>query len=217
MDDSAARPGFPVPTNGFRQRMTRDERRARIIEVATTQFARLGFEGATVAAIAAAAACSEPTLYKHFTDKRDLLLACLHETEDKVESEIQAIVDQANPLGNWTRYANESVDYRNMLMLRMLCSTFPADEEILTLLRGANQRMHERFGAAIERGKAEGTMRPDADAEYVTWLWLGMSLVGFQELAINGEASFLEASVIRGRLLVEALSLPANAAEAAPA
>jgi AcrR family transcriptional regulator len=196
--------------------MTRDERRGRIIQVATTQFARLGFEGATIASIASGAACSEPTLYKHFTDKRALLLACLHETEDKVEAEIQAIVEQPDPLPRWTRYANESADYRNMLMLRMLCSTFPADEEILTLLRGASQRMQERFGAAIERGKLEGTMRPEADAEYATWLWLGMSLAGFQELAINGEAMFVEASEIRGKLLVEALRAPVVTDERTP-
>jgi AcrR family transcriptional regulator len=206
MDDLAPTPAAAVPTDARRTRMTREQRRAVIIDVATTQFARLGFEGATIAAIAQGAECSEPTLYKHFTDKRDLLLACLRTTEDKVEREIQAIIEQPNPLGPWTKYANESVDYRNMLMLRMLCSTFPDDEEILGLLRGASQRMSERFAAAIEVGKADGTMRADADPEYATWLWLGMSLAGFQELAINGEAGFLAVSAIRSQLLVDAVS-----------
>jgi AcrR family transcriptional regulator len=194
---------------GPRQRLTRDARRAQIVRVATDTFAARGYEGATIAQIAAAADCSEPTLYKHFVDKRDLLLACLRETEERVEAQIQEVISGPDVLVQWTRYADESGDYRKMLMLRMLCSTFPDDDEILGLLRGATDRMRERFRIAVELGQQAGTIRAGVDPEYVTWMWLGMSLAAFQELAVSGEDGFLAASATRSQLLLDAL-VPAS-------
>ncbi len=51
--------------------------RTRLIEAARSLFASRGYEGATTAAIAAVAGVAEGTIYRHFKDKKELLLACL--------------------------------------------------------------------------------------------------------------------------------------------
>jgi len=57
--------------------MTRDARRAQVLEVALHEFARDGYYNVSMDDIAARAAVSKPVLYGHFTSKLDLYLAAV--------------------------------------------------------------------------------------------------------------------------------------------
>src|SRR5215510_3360454 len=50
------------------------EREKGILEVATSLYAREGYENVSMAAVASAAGLSEGTLYNYFRDKQDLVL-----------------------------------------------------------------------------------------------------------------------------------------------
>src|SRR5512133_2759788 len=58
-------------------RLKGPERRQQLLAVATKLFADRGYEATTTAAIAEAAGITEPVLYRHFQNKKDLYLAVL--------------------------------------------------------------------------------------------------------------------------------------------
>lgn len=181
------------------------DRRDSILDAATKEFARTGYQGATIARIAAAAGCSEPNLYKHFSDKRDLLFACLRHTEERAEAELDSIVDAPDRFARLLEIVDTSSDYRAMLLLRMLCSTLPDDAELIAHLSGGTDRLVARFSAGIERGKVEGTVKPDADATYIAWTWLGISLAACYGMIVDGEDRFLQVMGVGKRHLLEAM------------
>ncbi len=60
-----------------KKRMTGEERRSQILDIAVTTFGRHGFKGATSKVLAQAAGISEATIFKHFPTKSDLYAAAL--------------------------------------------------------------------------------------------------------------------------------------------
>ena len=60
-----------------RRRLTRDERRGRILEAAGRMFAEQGYDHALIEQIAEAAGITKPVIYHHFTSKRELYIALL--------------------------------------------------------------------------------------------------------------------------------------------
>ena len=69
------------------KRMTHNERRNQLIEVGRSVFARDGYEGTTVEAIARAAKVSKPIVYEHFGGKEGLFAVV-------VDREVNALTDQ---------------------------------------------------------------------------------------------------------------------------
>lgn len=69
--------------------MTSIERREAIIDAAINLFSEKGFRGTTTRELAAAVGVSEPILYQHFTNKRDLYAAIVERKslagEDRIE------------------------------------------------------------------------------------------------------------------------------------
>ncbi|MFN2617522.1 MAG: TetR/AcrR family transcriptional regulator [Thermoleophilaceae bacterium] len=68
---------------GSRRRLTKDERRARILDAAAEVFASRGYEGTSIDEVAEAAGISKPVIYDHFDSKKDLHIALIDkQTED---------------------------------------------------------------------------------------------------------------------------------------
>lgn len=192
--------------------MTAVERRASIISAAIEEFSRVGYQGTTISGIAELARCSEPNLYKHFRDKRGLLLACLEHVEEEVEVELDRIALSEDPFAELFRVVHEFDAYRHMLLLRMLCSTLPEDQEVVEHLRGGTERLQRRFATAVERGQAAGRMPADLDANHVAWTWLGISLAACQSMLVEGPDRFRDVMAVGERYLAHALDRPADAA-----
>ena len=66
-----------------RKRLSQEERRRQIINVAIAHFASKGFKGATTRAIASAAGVSEAIIFRHFATKEDLYDAIINFTVDR--------------------------------------------------------------------------------------------------------------------------------------
>jgi AcrR family transcriptional regulator len=60
-----------------RERLTRAERRARILDAATQAFAAEGYDRASIEEIAELAGITKPVIYHHFESKRDLYISVL--------------------------------------------------------------------------------------------------------------------------------------------
>lgn len=67
-----------------RRAQNRKDREGRILAAALTVFSRTGYSGATMAAVAAAAGLSKPTLYQYFTSKESLFAAMMLGKRDRM-------------------------------------------------------------------------------------------------------------------------------------
>ncbi|MGH8218943.1 MAG: TetR/AcrR family transcriptional regulator [Steroidobacteraceae bacterium] len=65
-----------------RKRLKAPQRRAIIVSAALGEFARSGYEGTSMDAIAAASGISKPVLYDHFPSKQKLFVAALETVRD---------------------------------------------------------------------------------------------------------------------------------------
>lgn len=174
--------------------MTSDQRRLTILEAARREFSRSGFHGASTARIAAAARCSEPMLYKHFTGKQALFAAVLQQVSGAMEQQIDAVLSRpGDPLSNWLAFLPEAMDselYAEMVGLRKLAVTIVEEPQILEQLQAGTERLHARVRRAVERCHELGTIRQDVDSEYVAWMWLGITLAASYRNAIDAPGGF---------------------------
>src|SRR2546425_1463591 len=67
-----------------RRRLTKDERRARILDGAARVFAERGYEAASLDEIAEAAGISKPVIYDHFDSKRELHISLLESHQQEL-------------------------------------------------------------------------------------------------------------------------------------
>src|SRR5256885_17006322 len=65
-----------------RRRLSRDERRAQILDAAAGVFAERGYEATSIDEVAEAAGISKPVIYDHFDSKKDLHIALIDKQTD---------------------------------------------------------------------------------------------------------------------------------------
>ena len=89
----------PVPSASSRpRRMRAAERRQQIMRSSVRVFVEEGYGGATTAKIAAAAGITEPTIYLHFKNTKDLFVSLLDETYVFMKMLLEAFRDQEGDL-----------------------------------------------------------------------------------------------------------------------
>lgn len=181
-------------TKRARRRMSADERRARILSAARSEFARTGYHGASTARIAAAAGCSEPMLYKHFAGKHALFAAVLDEASAAMEADIDEVLSApGDPLANWLAFLPDAMGspvYAEMVGLRKLAVTLVHEPEIRQSLIDGTERLQTRVHSALERCREHGTVDGEVDAEYVAWVWFGITLAASFRQSIYGDGGF---------------------------
>lgn len=180
------------------RRMSAPERRATILAAARGEFARHGFHGAGTAAIAREAGCSEAILYRHFSSKRDLLLAVLTaEVEGRIMVDGDLIVavarDPATMLPDVLRRRLEEGELQITARLVLLAISMSADPEIGDAVRGAFSAIRAPLRTVLERAQADGTVRDDVDAESLTWIWHGLFLVALVRNTLADDGVALQA------------------------
>ena len=84
----------PSPrSTGAGHRLTADQRRADVVEVAVRAFASSGLHGTSTEDIARLAGVSQPYLFRLFGTKRDLFIASLDRMFERLEAEFQDAAD----------------------------------------------------------------------------------------------------------------------------
>ena len=74
----------PIAATEPRERLSAEERREQLISAATREFAELGYEGASTAAIARRAGISQPYIYALFPSKQELFIAVHDEVQRRI-------------------------------------------------------------------------------------------------------------------------------------
>lgn len=127
---------------------------ARIIEAAEALFAKNGYDGTTVSAIAARARCSVGAFYARFTDKEGLLLH-IHDRQCRL------LVERVEFLCDLLRAENASLDEMVRQIVRGLFR-HAAGRRALTRVfiqrSGSDAAFHERYGRAW--GEVRQRIRP---------------------------------------------------------
>lgn len=121
------------------------------MEAATREFADLGYEGASLRAIARRAGVTTPVLYDHFQSKRALHLALIgqHAADLRAHQGRERDLPVGAPLARqlfedfftWVR--------ENPYGWRMLFHDTPSDPEVAAALQDARRRAAEQIGAFI--------------------------------------------------------------------
>lgn len=157
--------------------MTAEERKAQIIEVVLNLVDRYGVQGTTTARIAAAAGVSEPTLYKYFANRREMLLAALDVVFDRAEEVVRSSdeKDAVERLRRIGEYHTQGTNAKRLGFVNPLFEFMVAPPEVglRERVRSRNLVVIEELTAIVEEGKAQGRIRPEVDARRVAWQIMG--------------------------------------------
>ncbi|MFC4013043.1 TetR/AcrR family transcriptional regulator [Nonomuraea purpurea] len=187
-----------------------------ILDAAARVMAERGLANVTTRQIAQAAGFTEAALYKHFTNKADLLLAVIRERSPGFAQLTQALGDKAGTgtlEGHLTAVAKAAIAfYREGFP--MLASVF-ADPNTLAAHkselrdRGAGPHQVNEVVAAYLRAEQDlGRLRPGADIEAVAGLLLGacFQYAFLGHMSPPGRRGDDEAAASFARTLLESLT-----------
>jgi TetR/AcrR family transcriptional repressor of mexJK operon len=158
-------------------------KRSAILDAAASLFLRKGYLGTSMDEIAALAAVSKQTVYKHFADKErlftEIVVAAVDEASDRVHAEVLELADSgdvAADLRDLARRQLEMVMQPRLLQLRRLvigeAGRFP--DLGRTFYERGPARTVSALADAFERLAARGVLNVDGDplvaAQHFNWL-----------------------------------------------
>jgi AcrR family transcriptional regulator len=176
-----------------RRKREREERRASILEAAARVFFSKGFQVATMDEVAAEAELSKGTLYLYFKNKDDLFLALSARVLGRVVEQFEQLAQRdgdglAIVRAMLDTYAANAV--RNPDHFRAAVSWLSTGVQVDTETpafarhRAMIGRLLAALVGALERGRADGSIRPELEpAETAPRLWAG--LYGVLQIHIN--------------------------------
>jgi TetR/AcrR family transcriptional repressor of mexJK operon len=164
-----------------------ERKRTAILDAASDVFLRNGYVGSSMDEIAAAAAVSKQTVYKHFADKqtlfRELISATVHATGDHLSGDIAVIGDRplAIELHTFARGLLRGIMQPQVLRLRRLvigeATRFP--ELGRTFYQGGVERTVETLARDFERLAKGGLLHIEDSrlaAAHFNWLVVSIPL-----------------------------------------
>lgn len=95
--NTAARRRGPAPGTPRKTRMSRDQRRSQLLDVAEETFGEVGFHEATMDLVAARADVTKPVLYTHFGSKDQLLAAVVQRAMDHLVAQLTSSIAEIPP------------------------------------------------------------------------------------------------------------------------
>jgi len=161
------------PLAGIRARRQLETRR-RITESATAIFREVGYDAATMRAIAARANVATGTLFLHAPEKRSLLLMVLNNELDKAGEHAFATLDRSAPLleqlvhvfrvryQHLARDSRLSLDALQQASFLTKADQLPADSEGARYLARLTT-LRERIAALFSEYRGRDAMRADVD------------------------------------------------------
>ena len=178
-----------------------DRKRAAILTAATELFLRNGYLGTSMDEIAALAAVSKQTVYKHFVDKERLFKEIVETTVDEASDPVHSAVlgledtdDVEADLRDLARRQLAMVMQPRLLQLRRLvigeAGRFP--ELGRTFYERGPQRTVSALTAAFERLAGRGLLQfddPRLAAAHFNWLVMSIPLNQAMLLGVNEPAA----------------------------
>ena len=167
-----------------RSRLSAEQRRAALLGTACATFSKGSYRGTTTAAIAREAGVSEPILYRHFTCKRDLYLACVDEAWREVRASWEQVLEREPDPALWLtsmgsvflRLQELKVVLSNLWVQAL--SEASEDPEICSHLRSHLREVHDFVAGVVRRVQTAGHIAADKDADAEAWIFIAVGLLG---------------------------------------
>ena len=177
--------------------MSDEEKRRRIVDAVLSLVARHGVQWATTARIAATVGVSEPTLYRTFRNRKEMLLATADRIWQQRRSELEAF--KATDSMDFLRKicASHTVGISKTRVVRFMTELAVSHAEgVSEHVRDLQFDEVQHLADVIDRGKAEGSIRADVDTwetawriQAVNWLEAMARLHGLEEHVLTGFSS----------------------------
>ncbi len=174
-----------------------EETRGRLLEAATSVFARSGFDRATVDEIVQEAGFSKGAFYVHFESKDDLFWAMLEERISRQQEALRQAVDYGRPVAENVRTILSGVFglLRDDPLWGSLYMEFGAHASRNEKVRQRLAKMYERWRELTEdilnTGREAGRIRSDIDVQFIATVLIAA----------------VEGSIIQSRLAPEKVRL----------
>lgn len=165
-----------------RKRLKSDERKRQILSVALGVFASRGYGSATTASIAEAAEISEPILYRHFKNKRDLFYRVVESVSEKTLARWNGLLGaRQSPRQKLLRLARDLPELTQEMMLEnllILRATADAheDKELSRIVVGHYRKYVEFLEDIIREGVSVGEFRKGLNVRQCAWQLMGPGL-----------------------------------------
>ncbi len=159
-------------------RLTAEQRKEQIVRLATSMFAKNGYDGLTIRMLALACGISEPALYKYFPSKQAIYREVLQNlkkqlTIDKLESKISKSEDIKEILFTLARHIIDIYGSKpEFTRLLLFCSLENHDlsGEVFNIIRGPFVRI---LSEKLKKLKKSGKIR-EIDPEITARCFVGM-------------------------------------------
>lgn len=151
------------------------EKRRRILDVATEEFANRGFEGTNINVIAKKAQVSVGSLYKYFDTKQDLYLTTVRVGIDKLKAILYEVAgadeDVLLKLRDVIRAIQKTSREYNVLLKLYNGMTGESSSEMLSALsRDMESVSAQLYAELIRKGQQSGEIRKDLSPEMGAFL-----------------------------------------------
>jgi len=162
-----------------KKRLPAEKRRKSILKAAERCLSRKGYYNCTTADIAAEAGITEPVLYQHFEDKRDLIDSLRNDAVEDIGNYVaRRVLKQETLLGGLRETAEAVFDYtsRHRSKMRAYYYSIP---KLGTggLRRSPVERLHHLHSAIsymLEEAQRQGTVLDDIDISSFAWSFISL-------------------------------------------
>ena len=166
-------------TPARRGRWTKKERRAQVAAVTLEIIAREGVHAATLVRIAEAAGIATPSLYNHFSGRKEILEAASELLLERVLAWLDSssnpnMLERLRELGGSAHESRIVPDHEWVIMPLFELAVAARAEGMLELMGRNQMRVLQRFIEIVEEGKRQGSIREDADPRVVGWSLMGL-------------------------------------------
>ena len=181
-----------------RRRLTGEERKRSIAETAVELIAQYGIRGATTARIAAAEGVSEKALYRHYANRREILIAALDMLFERA-TRILRDAEETNAV-DYLRTAAKLHWPSEQEFAYPLYEFFASapQEDLRRELKSRHQVDIQILVNKIEEGKVQGVIRPDVNSELAAWEFWGVCwtedlayMMGFEDFGSTGMSDLM--------------------------
>jgi AcrR family transcriptional regulator len=154
-------------------RRSSEERRKEIAAVTLMLVAKQGLQGTTVSRIAEQVGMEPPSLYAHFANRHEMLLAAMELLFERVQQSLK-VSSNPNMLVRLQEMSKAHASFMNGEFEGFVIPIFefitaPRDSG-LSDVTGQNQiRTLSTIANMVEEGKRQGTIRADIDSQLAAW------------------------------------------------
>ncbi|MFL5939758.1 MAG: TetR/AcrR family transcriptional regulator [Gaiellaceae bacterium] len=142
-----------------------EDKRRLLLDAAVRVFARKGYHAARVGDIAEEAGVAYGLLYHYFDSKEDVLRSVFRETWRALIGTIKSV-----------EAAGDSAPEQLRKVAEILLRSWRRDPDlvrVLVLEVTRSQHLEGEMDEIVERGQADGSMRPDLDARLTSYVFYG--------------------------------------------